>query len=133
MSAQDPISDMLTRIRNALMVNKKNVSMPWSRQNQALADLLVEEGYLLAAEKIEVVGTKHFNLFITLKYFSGKPVITRLKRVSSPGERTYRGCSQLPLVDSGLGVAAISTSQGIMSNYRAKNLGLGGEVLFYVS
>jgi small subunit ribosomal protein S8 len=133
MSAQDPIADMLTRIRNALAVNKKTVSMPWSRQKQKLADLLVEEGYVLAAEKAEVEGTKHFNLVITLKYFKDEPVITGLKRVSRPGLRIYRGSKELPLVDSGLGIAVVSTSKGFMSNHKAKNLGLGGEILFYVS
>jgi small subunit ribosomal protein S8 len=133
MSAQDPISDMLTRIRNSLAVNKKRVSMPWSRQKQALADLLVEEGYLLAAEKVEVAGTKHFDLSIRLKYFKEEPVITALKRVSRPGLRTYKGCGDLPLVDSGLGIAVVSTSKGFMSNHKAKNMGLGGEILFYVS
>ncbi len=133
MSAQDPISDMLTRIRNALMVKKKHVSMPWSRKNNDLAALLVEEGYLLAAEKIAVPDTKHFNLVITLKYFQTSPVITGLKRVSRPGLRVYKGRSELPLVDSGLGIAVISTPEGFMSNYKAKERGLGGEVLFYVS
>lgn len=133
MSAQDPISDMLTRVRNALAVAKKTVSMPWSRQKQALADLLVEEGYLLAAEKVEVAGTKHFNLLIKLKYFKNEPVITALKRISRPGLRNYKGCSDLPLVDSGLGIAVVSTSKGFMSNHKAKNMGLGGEILFYVS
>lgn len=133
MSAQDPISDMLTRIRNALAVRKPSVSLPWSRQKQALADLLVEEGYLLSAEKVAVEGTKHFNLVITLKYFKDKPVIEKIQRVSRPGLRNYKGCSELPLVDSGLGIAVISTSKGFMSNHKAKRLGLGGEVIFYVS
>lgn len=133
MSGQDPIADMLTRVRNALAVNKKTVSMPWSRQKQKLADLLVEEGYILAADKVEVEGTKHFNLAITLKYFEDQPVIRRLERGSRPGLRFYRGCNELPLVDSGLGIAVVSTSQGFMSSHKAKNLGLGGEILFYVS
>ena len=133
MSAQDPIADMLTRIRNSLAVNKPTVSMPWSRQKNELADLLVEEGYLLATEKVAVEGTKHFNLVITLKYHKGEPVIAKLKRISRPGLRNYKGYKELPLVDSGLGIAVVSTSKGYMSSLKAKNESLGGEVLFYVS
>lgn len=133
MSAQDPIADMLTRIRNALAVNKQQVSMPWSRQKNELADLLIEEGYISAAEKVAVEGTKHFSLVITLKYHRGEPVISKLKRVSRPGLRNYRGYKELPLVDSGLGIAVVSTSKGYMSSLKAKTASLGGEVLFYVS
>jgi small subunit ribosomal protein S8 len=133
MSAQDPIADMLTRIRNALAVKKKRVSMPWSQQKQRLADLLVEEGYLSSAEKIEVEGTVHFTLVLDLKYFEEESVINELKRISRPGLRIYRGYNELPLVDSGLGISVISTSEGFMSNHKAKRRKLGGEVLFSIS
>lgn len=133
MSLQDPISDMLTRIRNANAVNKKSVAMPWSKIKQNIADLLVDEGYAVSAEKVAVEDTTHYNLVIVLKYHQGKPVIDKLQRVSRPGLRVYKGKNDLPSVDSGLGIAVISTPNGLLSNHHARQVGVGGEVLFYVS
>ena len=133
MSAQHPVSDMLTRIRNALAVSKETVSMPWSRLKQSIADLLIKEGYLTSASKVAVEGTSHYSLSIELKYHKGAAVIERISSVSTPGLRIYKGATELPTVDSGLGIAVISTPKGLMSDHSARRQGLGGEVMFYVS
>lgn len=131
MSMSDPIADMLTRIRNGQVRGKITISMPSSKQKHAIANLLKDEGYL-ADVAVEGEGAKP-QLVIKLKYFRGKPVIEYLKRVSRPGLRIYRGKGALPQVRGGLGVAIVSTSQGLMSDRAARKAGFGGEVLAYVA
>jgi small subunit ribosomal protein S8 len=127
MSMQDPLSDMLTRIRNAQMAGKQRVEMPGSKLKVAVAQVLKDEGYVdgFTATKD---GVKP-RLAIDLKYYLGKPVIAELNRVSRPGLRTYSGRGELPSVRTGLGVAIISTSRGVMTDRAARAAGVGGEVL----
>ena len=132
MSMSDPIADMLTRIRNAHSAEKNVVSMPFSTKKLALAKVLEEEGYIVGSSKIEDVASKP-QLEITLKYFQGKPVIDTIDRVSKPGLRIYKSKNELPNVKGGLGVAIISTSQGLMTDRAARAQGHGGEVLCYIS
>tara|TARA_R110002096_G_scaffold110035_16_gene240600 strand:- start:32930 stop:33322 length:393 start_codon:yes stop_codon:yes gene_type:complete len=128
----DPIADMLTRIRNAQSAEKKTVSMPFSTKKSALADVLVQEGYIVDSTKIEQDNNKP-TLDITLKYFQGKPVIESIDRVSKPGLRVYKSKDELPKVKGGLGVAIISTSHGLMTDRAARSNGHGGEVICYIS
>ncbi len=130
MSMQDPISDMLTRVRNAQMAFIQSVSMPSSTLKVAIAEVLQDEGYIkgFAVEK----GTKPV-LNIELKYFEQKPVIQMIKRVSKPGRRLYANQSELPKVLGGLGNAVVSTSKGLMTAKKARLQSLGGEVLFFVA
>lgn len=131
MSMQDTIADMLTRIRNGQAVAKKEVAMPASTMLTAIAEVLHQEGFI---EAHKTVGEPaKLNLVITLKYYQGKPVIVQLDRVSSPGLRIYKSKTELPKVKDGLGIAIISTSQGVMSDKQARKLGLGGEVICLVS
>jgi small subunit ribosomal protein S8 len=132
MSISDPVSDMLTRIRNAQSVAKKTVKMPCSTFKVAIAKVLKDEGYIKDFEVEDHENNKK-SLVIALKYFNGKPVIEKIKRVSRPGLRVYVNKSDLPRVLSGLGVAIISTSQGLMSDRAARKAGQGGEVVCYVS
>lgn len=132
MSMQDPVADMLTRIRNAQSRNKPSVTMPASKLRKSIADLLVAEGYLASAEVSDVENGKKV-LTIELKYYQGKGVIEQLKRFSRPGLRQYRGKDELPSVKKGLGVAIISTSKGIMSDRAARAAGIGGEVIALVA
>lgn len=132
MSMSDPIADMLTRIRNAQSADKKTVSMPFSTKKLALATILEEEGYVAGSKKAEDENSKP-TLEITLKYFQGKSVIEMIDRVSKPGLRVYKSKDELPKVKGGLGVAIISTSQGLMTDRAARSQGHGGEVLCYVS
>ena len=132
MSLQDPISDMLSRIRNAVARTRSEVSMPSSRQKVALASLLKDEGYIADFAVAEATGG-HKTLIITLKYFEGRPVIERLERVSRPGLRRYRGAGRLPKVLNGLGMAIVSTSNGLITDRTANKLGIGGEVICIVS
>jgi len=131
MSLQDPISDMLSRIRNALGRTRSEVSMPSSRQKVAVASLLQDEGYI-SSFRVEESGS-HKTLIITLKYFEGRPVIEQLQRVSRPGLRRYRSAGKLPRVLNGLGMAIVSTSNGLVTDRTAKKLGIGGEVICIVS
>jgi len=131
MSMSDPIADMLTRIRNAQAANKETVHMPSSKNKEAIANLLKVEGYILNVAK-EQDGNK-VSMVITLKYYENKPVIEELTRVSRPGLRIYKGVEELPKVRSGLGVAVISTSKGVMTDRAARKAGCGGEVLCYVA
>ena len=125
----DVIADMLTRIRNALMAKHETVEIPASNTKKAIANILLEEGYIAGVELIEgVQGT----IKITLKYEGGKKVITGLKRVSKPGLRVYVGADEVPQVLNGLGIAILSTSKGIMTGKEAKKAHQGGEVLAYV-
>ncbi|HDY99385.1 MAG TPA: 30S ribosomal protein S8 [Pseudomonas sabulinigri] len=126
MSMQDPLADMLTRIRNAQMAEKSSVSMPAAKLKVAVAKVLVEEGYVAG---YEVAGEVKPTLSIELKYFEGKPVIEDLKRVSRPGLRQYKSVDQIPKVKGGLGVSIVSTNKGVMTDRAARAAGIGGEVL----
>ncbi|MEC8429236.1 MAG: 30S ribosomal protein S8 [Pseudomonadota bacterium] len=126
MSMQDPLSDMLTRIRNAQQVGKASVSMPSSKLKVNVARVLQEEGYVA---DFAVSEDAQPQLNIELKYFEGKPVIVELDRVSRPGLRSYAGKAELPTVRGGLGVAIVSTSKGVMTDRAARAQGVGGEVL----
>lgn len=130
MTMSDPIADMLTRIRNALGARKASVSMPASKQKQAIAAVLKEEGYIDDFSSEEVDGKP--TLTITLRYFEGRPVIAKVSRVSRPGLRIYKAKDELPKVMGGLGVAIVSTSHGVMTDRAARQAGHGGEVLCYV-
>ncbi len=131
MSLQDPISDMLVRIKNAQAVAKKNVGMPKSKSKIAIAKVLKDEGYILDFSEIEMDGNPWMT--IELKYFQGAPVIRRLQRASRPGLRVYQSTGDLPDVDNGLGIAIVSTSHGVMTAQNARKIGQGGEVLCLVS
>ena len=131
MSMSDPISDMLTRVRNGQQAGKISVSMPSSKRKVAVASLLQEEGYISGFSTQE--NGKKTLLQVYLKYFQGKPVIEMVQRVSRPGLRIYKGSKELPKVQGGLGVAIISTSKGLMSDRAARAAGHGGEVMAYVA
>jgi len=131
MSMSDPISDMLTRIRNAQAVQKTTVNIPASKVKTGIAKVLKEEGYITDYRDIEVDGKP--TLEVTLRYMQGKGVIETLKRVSSPGLRQYRGKDDLPKILNGLGIAVISTSHGIMTDTSARAAGQGGEILCIVT
>ena len=126
----DPIADMLTRIRNALTAKHETVEVPASNMKKAIANILVEEGYIAQAEFVD--DGLSGKIVITLKYADGKPVITGLKRVSKPGLRKYAGADNMPKVLGGLGTAIVSTSKGIMTDRQAKAANVGGEVLCFV-
>jgi len=127
MSMQDPISDMLTRLRNAQMAGKRSVEMPVSKLKAAVAKVLEEEGYI-AGHALDSSSGKP-RLSVQLKYFEGKPVIAEINRVSKPSLRRYSGKDDLPSVRGGLGVAIVSTSRGVMTDRAARAAGVGGEVL----
>jgi len=127
MSMQDPLADMLTRIRNAQMAGKKVVDMPASKLKVAVAAVLLDEGYIAGVDTTELEGQKR--LVLTLKYYNGKPVIAEIDRKSRPGLRQYASRDELPKVRGGLGVAIVSTSKGVMSDRAARAAGVGGEVL----
>jgi small subunit ribosomal protein S8 len=131
MSMSDPIADMFTRIRNAQGVDKESVRMPSSKLKVAIAQLLQDEGYI-DGYAVQAEGPKA-ELDIRLKYYAGRPVIERLERVSRPGLRVYRGREALPQVMNGLGVAIVSTSQGLMTDRKARASGMGGEILGFVA
>ncbi|CAH0443431.1 30S ribosomal protein S8 [Ralstonia syzygii subsp. syzygii] len=131
MSMSDPIADMLTRIRNAQAVEKASVVMPSSKLKVAIAKVLKDEGYIDEFAVTEQGGKS--TLTIGLKYYAGRPVIERLERVSRPGLRVYKGRNEIPQVMNGLGVAIISTPQGLMTDRRARATGVGGEVICYVA
>jgi small subunit ribosomal protein S8 len=127
MSMQDPLSDMLTRIRNAQMAGKVQVEMPGSKLKAAVAQVLQDEGYVEGFNATSEGGKPR--LAIDLKYYEGKPVIAEIDRVSRPGLRRYSGKGALPSIRAGLGVAIISTSRGVMTDRAARAAGVGGEVL----
>jgi len=131
MSMSDPISDMLTRIRNAQSVSKATVSMPASKVKIGIASVLKDEGYITDFRTLDLNGKP--GLEIVLKYRDGKGVITLLKRASRPGLRIYRGKDELPKILNGLGTAVVSTSRGIMTDAAARAAGQGGEVLCIVT
>ena len=126
MSMQDPLADMLTRIRNAQMAEKTVVSMPSSKLKAAVAKVLKDEGYIA---DFQISSEVKPQLSIELKYFEGKPVIEEVKRISRPGLRQYISVEQLPKVRGGLGVSIVSTNKGVMTDRAARAAGVGGEVL----
>ncbi|CAL4325245.1 30S ribosomal protein S8 [Buchnera aphidicola] len=130
MSMQDPIADMLTRIRNGQSANKFSVTMPCSKLKKAILEVLKKEGYI---QSFNIIGDVKLELEIFLKYFKGKSVIESIKRVSCPSLRIYKKKNKLPQVMAGLGIAVISTSKGVMTDRRARQVGLGGEIICYVS
>ncbi|MEM8555951.1 MAG: 30S ribosomal protein S8 [Pseudomonadota bacterium] len=124
----DPLGDMLTRIRNAQMRRKSTVQSPASKLRAWVLDVLQDEGYIRGYER--VTGTDgHAALEISLKYYEGAPVIKELKRVSKPGRRVYKGATEIPQVRQGLGVSIVSTPKGVMSDSNARQQNVGGEVL----
>jgi len=127
MSMQDPIADMLTRIRNAQQAEKKSVAMPSSTLKVEIAKVLQAEGYV-AAYSVEVQDNKP-TLSVDLKYFNGKPVIETIKRISRPGLRVYKAAADIPKVNAGLGISIVSTNKGLMTDRAARALGVGGEVI----
>lgn len=131
MSMSDPISDMLTRIRNGQKARKVSVSMPASTVKVAIANVLKDEGYITGFETSGEGAEK--TLSVELKYFEGIPVIEKVQRVSKPGLRIYRGKDELPIVLGGLGIVVVSTSAGVMSDRQARQQGIGGEVICVVS
>lgn len=131
MSMSDPIADMLTRIRNAQMVDKPTVSMPASKVKTAIAQVLKDEGYIDGFQVKTDSGKTE--LEIALKYYAGRPVIERIERVSRPGLRVYKSAKTIPQVQNGLGVAIVTTPQGVMTDRKARAAGIGGEVLCYVA
>ena len=126
----DPIADMLTRIRNAIVARHKDVEIPQSKEKLAIAGILLKEGYIKGFTKIENLVQN--TLLVELKYVDDKNVITGLERVSKPGLRIYSGVADLPKVLNGMGIAIVSTSKGVMSDREAREQHIGGEVLAYV-
>ena len=131
MSMSDPIADMLTRIRNAQMVEKTSVQVPSSKVKVAIAQDLKDEGYIDGFQVKNDDGRPQ--LEIALKYYAGRPVIERIERVSRPGLRVYKGSGAIPQVMNGLGVAIVTTPKGVMTDRKARATGVGGEVLCYVA
>lgn len=133
MSFSDPIADMLTRIRNAVIAGHSTVAMPSSNLKVAIAKILKEEGYISSLEVVDGDAPGHKVLRLRLKYVGErrerKPVITGLERVSRPGRRVYTGKREIPWVLSGMGIAILSTPKGVMTGQRARQLGVGGEIL----
>jgi small subunit ribosomal protein S8 len=130
MSMTDPIADMLTRIRNAQMTEKATCEMPSSKVKVAIARVLKDEGYI---DGFKVAGEQKPVLEIALKYYAGRPVIEKIERVSKPGLRIYKNKDAIPPVMNGLGIAIVSTSQGVMTDRKARATGVGGEVLCIVA
>jgi len=126
MSLQDPISDMLTRVRNAQKARKVNVKMPSSKQKVSIATVLQEEGFISSFSITEDIKKI---LTIELKYYQGQPVIETIKRISRPGLRIFKSKDELPTVNAGLGISIVSTSQGLMTDKKARAAGYGGEVI----
>ena len=130
MSMNDTISDLLTRIRNGQMSNKKSISVPYSKMKESICKVMSDEGYIEGYSSDE---GKIRTLVVELKYFEGKPVIDYIKRVSRPGLRIYKSSDEIPLVKNGLGICIISTSQGLMTGKSAKEKKCGGEIICYIS
>lgn len=133
MIVTDPIADMLTRIRNGLMAKHSKVEIPSSKTKQAIAEILVKEGYIASYETVTAEGAVQPTIIVTLKYgYKNSKVITGLKRVSKPGLRVYAQADEIPTVLNGLGIAIVSTNKGIMTDKDAKAANVGGEVLALV-
>ncbi len=131
MSMSDPVADMLTRIRNAQESEKQSVSIPSSKLKAAIAKVLKDEGYIEDFAVRNDAGRIHLD--VSLKYYAGRPVIEKIERVSTPGLRIYKPCKEIPVVMNGLGVAIVSTSKGVMTDRKARGMGVGGEVLCIVA
>jgi len=130
MSMSDPIADMLTRIRNAQLAKKNSVKMPSSNIKLSIANVLKDEGYI---SDFSIITDKNKNILeISLKYYSGAPVIEQIKRISKPGLRIYKSSKNLPDIMNGLGIAIVSTSNGVMTERKARAAGIGGELLCVV-
>ncbi len=127
MSMQDPIADMLTRIRNGQMAEKPAVSMPSSTKKVAIAKVLQDQGFIESFE--ESVNENLKELTVTLKYYNGESVIESIERVSRPGLRIYKAANDLPKVRGGLGIAVVSTNKGLMTDHQARKEGIGGEII----
>lgn len=132
MSMHDPISDMLTRIRNAQAAEKRQVVIPYSKMKESVVKVLLDEGYI-SGVAVEGSTPSEKGLVVELKYYQNKPVIEKIERVSRPSLRVYRNKDSLPSVMGGLGIAIISTSQGVMTDHKARALSLGGEVICTVA
>jgi small subunit ribosomal protein S8 len=128
MAVNDPISDMIARIRNAQMRNKPKVSMPGSKQRERVLEVLKTEGYIRGYASVEHANGRN-ELEIELKYFDGTPVIREIARVSKPGRRVYASVKNLPRINNGLGVAILSTPKGVMADHAARDANVGGEIL----
>ena len=131
MAVNDPIGDMIARIRNAQMRSKAKVAMPASKQRERVAEVLKTEGYIRGYASVAHANGKN-ELEIELKYFDGEPVIREIERVSKPGRRVYASVKNLPRVNNGLGISVLSTPKGIMADHDARDANVGGEVLFTV-
>jgi small subunit ribosomal protein S8 len=131
MSMQDPVADLLTRVRNGQMALLSKVQIPHSKLKLAIATLLQEEGYV-SAVSVDNIDESHSNITIELKYYKDRPVIEKINRVSRPGLRRYFRSDDLPKIKGGLGVAVVSTSKGLMTDRKARQAKLGGELLFTV-
>ena len=131
MSFSDPLGDMLTRIRNAIMRGRTSVTTPASTLRGRVLEVLVDEGFIRSYEEIELDGFRGYN--VELKYFEGEAVIREIKRVSKPGRRVYSSVKTLPQIRNGLGIAILSTPKGVMSDTAAREANVGGEVLCQVS
>jgi len=131
MSFSDPLGDMLTRIRNAIMRGRTNVSTPASKLRGRVLDVLAEEGFIRGYSEVEQDGFKAFE--IELKYYEGEAVIREISRVSKPGRRVYSSVKSLPQIRNGLGIAILSTPKGVMSDHAAREANVGGEILCQVS
>ncbi|MBW4445041.1 MAG: 30S ribosomal protein S8 [Plectolyngbya sp. WJT66-NPBG17] len=132
MSANDTISDMLTRIRNASLARHQTTEVPSTRMTRSIAEVLVAEGFIASVEEVGEIPKKNLVLGLKYKGKNRKPIITALKRVSRPGLRVYKNRKDLPRVLGGIGIAIVSTSSGIMTDREARKTGVGGEVLCYV-
>lgn len=130
MTMQDPIADMLTRIRNAQSAGEKELTLPSSNFKLAILSVLKEEGYIENYSANTKDGKS--NVTVVLKYYQGKPVIEKIKRISKPGLRNYKGRTELPVVSAGMGIAIVSTSQGVMTERAARAQSLGGEIICVV-
>jgi len=128
MAVNDPIGDMITRIRNAQMRNKSKVTMPGSRQRERVAEVLKTEGFIRGYASVAHTNGRS-ELEIELKYFDGEPVIREIARVSKPGRRVYASVKALPRINNGLGVAIVSTPKGVMADHAARDANVGGEIL----
>jgi small subunit ribosomal protein S8 len=128
MAVNDPIGDMITRIRNAQMRNKPKVSMPGSKQRERVLEVLKTEGYIRGYAAVAHASGRN-ELEVELKYFDGTPVIREIERISKPGRRVYASVKNLPRINNGLGVAILSTPKGVMADHAARDANVGGEIL----
>jgi len=130
MSMSDTIADLLTRIRNAQRANKASVNVPFSKMKLSICSVLQEEGYI---ESTDVEGESKKSINVLLKYYDGKPVIENISRVSKPGLRIFKSSKDIPSVKNGLGICIVSTSQGVMTDKKARENNYGGEIICFVS